>query len=95
MAPVYRFLGLSVGVLQMAARTDNGKKAFIVDPSVRDINPDVNGGDIEVTVRPNPDFPANPNEEYAITLSFYVETADGREWDANSEINRENYRFIR
>ena len=34
MAPVYRFLGLSVGVLQMAARTDNGKKAFLVDPSV-------------------------------------------------------------
>ena len=69
--------------------------AFVVDPAVRDINPDVNGGNIEVTVRPNPDFPANPNEEYAITLSFYVETADGREWDANSEINRENYRFIR
>lgn len=69
--------------------------AFIVDPAVRDINPDVNGGDIEVTIRPNPDFPANPNEEYSITLSYYVETADGREWDANSEINRENYRFIR
>ena len=34
MAPVYRFLGMSVGVLQMAARTDNGKKAFIVDPTV-------------------------------------------------------------
>ena len=34
MAPVYRMLGMSVGVLQMAARTDNGKKAFIVDPSV-------------------------------------------------------------
>ena len=34
MAPVYRFLGLSVGVLQMAARTDNGKKAFLVDPTV-------------------------------------------------------------
>ena len=34
MAPVYRFLGLSVGVLQMAARTDNGKKAFLVDPEV-------------------------------------------------------------
>ena len=34
MAPVYNFLGLSVGVLQMAARTDNGKKAFIVDTSV-------------------------------------------------------------
>ena len=35
MAPVYRFLGLSVGVLQMAARTDNGKKAFLVDPKIR------------------------------------------------------------
>lgn len=31
MAPIYNFLGLSVGVLQMAARTENGKKAFIVD----------------------------------------------------------------
>jgi preprotein translocase subunit SecA len=31
MAPIYNALGLSVGVLQMAARTENGKKAFIVD----------------------------------------------------------------
>jgi preprotein translocase subunit SecA len=31
MAPIYDFLGLSIGVLQMAARTENGKKAFIVD----------------------------------------------------------------
>jgi len=31
MAPIYDLLGLSVGVLQMAARTENGKKAFIVD----------------------------------------------------------------
>jgi preprotein translocase subunit SecA len=31
MAPIYSALGLSVGVLQMAARTENGKKAFIVD----------------------------------------------------------------
>jgi preprotein translocase subunit SecA len=31
MAPIFNFLGLSVGVLQMAARTENGKKAFIVD----------------------------------------------------------------
>src|SRR5687768_8267963 len=31
MAPIYRMLGLSVGVLQMAAVTENGKKAFIVD----------------------------------------------------------------
>jgi preprotein translocase subunit SecA len=31
MAPIYNTLGLSVGVLQMAARTENGKKAFLVD----------------------------------------------------------------
>ncbi len=31
MAPIFDFLGLSVGVLQMAAVTENGKKAFLVD----------------------------------------------------------------
>jgi preprotein translocase subunit SecA len=31
MAPVFQMLDLSVGVLQMAAATENGKKAFIVD----------------------------------------------------------------
>jgi preprotein translocase subunit SecA len=31
MAPIYQALGLSVGVLQMAVVTENGKKAFIVD----------------------------------------------------------------
>ncbi|HEX6304581.1 MAG TPA: hypothetical protein VFZ76_10360, partial [Anaerolineales bacterium] len=31
MGSIYDFLGLSIGVLQMAARTENGKKAFLVD----------------------------------------------------------------
>ncbi|GAB4464674.1 MAG: hypothetical protein Kow0070_26660 [Anaerolineales bacterium] len=31
MAPIFNMLGLSVGVLQMAAVTENGKKAFLVD----------------------------------------------------------------
>jgi preprotein translocase subunit SecA len=31
MAPIYNMLGLSIGVLQMAAVTENGKKAFLVD----------------------------------------------------------------
>jgi preprotein translocase subunit SecA len=31
MGPIYNLLGLSVGVLQIAARTENGKKAFLVD----------------------------------------------------------------
>ena len=31
MTPVYRALGLTVGVLQMASRTENGAKAFVVN----------------------------------------------------------------
>jgi len=31
MTPIYQLLGLRVGVLQMAARTENGKKAFVVN----------------------------------------------------------------
>ena len=31
MAPIYTLLGMTVGVLQIAARTENGKKAFLVD----------------------------------------------------------------
>jgi len=31
MSPIYYFLGLNVGVLQMAARTEHGKKAFLVN----------------------------------------------------------------
>ena len=33
MGAIYRFLGLSVGILQMAAATENGKKAFLYDPT--------------------------------------------------------------
>ena len=32
MGPVYHALGLSVGILQSAAATENGKKAFLYDP---------------------------------------------------------------
>ncbi|GAB4500748.1 MAG: hypothetical protein Fur0035_02880 [Anaerolineales bacterium] len=33
MAKIYNFLGLSVGLLQMASSTENGKKAYVVDLS--------------------------------------------------------------
>jgi preprotein translocase subunit SecA len=33
MYPIYHLLGMSVGVLQEAARTENGRKAFLVDPA--------------------------------------------------------------
>jgi len=35
MGTIYRFLGLSVGILQMASRTEHGRKAFVYDPSQR------------------------------------------------------------
>ena len=35
MGAIYRMLGLSVGILQMAARTEHGRKAFVYDPDVR------------------------------------------------------------
>jgi len=35
MGAIYRALGLSVGILQMASRTDHGKKGFLYDPSQR------------------------------------------------------------
>ena len=31
MAPIYHLLGLRIGVLQMASRTEHGKKAFLID----------------------------------------------------------------
>ena len=40
MAPIFRALGLSVGVLQMAARTENGRMAFLVDPEKTSPNED-------------------------------------------------------
>ena len=32
MGPIYQALGMSIGILQMAAATENGKKAFLYDP---------------------------------------------------------------
>ena len=32
MGQIYSFLGLTIGILQMAAATENGKKAFLYDP---------------------------------------------------------------
>ena len=33
MGPIYYFLGLSVGILQSASTTENGKKAYLYDPN--------------------------------------------------------------
>ncbi len=41
MGPVFDFLGLSVGVLQEAARTEHGRKAFVYDPVLESAQEDV------------------------------------------------------
>ncbi len=42
MGAIYHFLGLSVGILQMAAATENGKKAFLYDPEKESPHEDQN-----------------------------------------------------
>ncbi len=42
MGAIYHFLGLSVGILQMAAATENGKKAFLYDPEKQSPHEDQN-----------------------------------------------------
>ena len=67
--------------------------AFLVDPRIADINPDLDAGRIDITIRRNPDAQGDLTGKF-ITLSFYVELGE-REIDADSEIfNGEVYRFI-
>jgi len=49
MAPIYNFLGLSVGVLQMAARTEHGKKAFLVN--LENKNPQEDRNQLDMVLR--------------------------------------------
>ena len=41
MGPVFHFLGLSVGILQEASRTEHGRKAFFYDPELESVQEDV------------------------------------------------------
>ncbi|MGD8552965.1 MAG: hypothetical protein PVG02_04840, partial [Anaerolineales bacterium] len=41
MGPIFHFLGMSVGVLQEAARTEHGRKAFLYDPELDSVQEDV------------------------------------------------------
>ncbi len=41
MGPVFHFLGLSVGILQEASRTEHGRKAFLYDPALESAQEDV------------------------------------------------------
>lgn len=50
MAPIYNALGMSVGVLQMAARTENGRNAFLVDLEKTSAHEDQN--QLKIVLRP-------------------------------------------
>jgi len=41
MGPIFNFLGLSVGVLQEASRTEHGRKAFLYDPQKSSVQEDI------------------------------------------------------
>lgn len=67
--------------------------AFQVVPDMAFIDPTVNSGRIDILVRRNPDVDEDLTGSY-ITLSFSVETADGRIIDANTEAVDAVYRFV-
>ena len=67
--------------------------AFQVVPDVAYIDPTVESGRIDILVRRNPDVDDDLTGSY-ITLSFSVETADGRIIDANTEVVDIIYRFV-
>jgi hypothetical protein len=81
---------------KIRVRAIGDANAFVIDPQEAPINPNENGGEISLSIMSDPYFTPDEGREYSITLSFIVETADGRELDANSEIfNTDVYRFIR
>ena len=67
--------------------------AFTVTKDIVPIDPTDKSGRIDFYVRRNADLNENLTGKY-ITLSFSVETADGRTIDANTEIVDKVYRFV-
>lgn len=67
--------------------------AFQIIPDIANIDPTVESGRIDILIRRNPDIDEDLTGCY-ITLSFSVETADGRIIDANSEAVDAVYRFV-
>jgi hypothetical protein len=67
--------------------------AFQVIPDMAAIDPTVNSGRIDILIRRNPEVDEDMTGSY-ITLSFSVETSDGRIIDADSEAIDNVYRFV-
>jgi hypothetical protein len=78
---------------KLMIRPEGDAYAFIVDPEIADIDPTVNSGCVDISIRRNPEAEGDLSGKF-ITLSFHVELGE-REIDANSEIlNGKVYRFM-
>lgn len=77
---------------KLMIRPVGNASAFKLSKTTAEIHPDVDNGWIFFTVDRSED--SDPNLFQYITLSFYVETVDGRVIDANSEAINDIYRFI-
>ena len=73
-------------------RPEGDVSAFEVTPTVASINPEVNNGRIDISVKRNPKAVGNVTGK-SIKLSFTVENG-GRESSADSEIIDKDYLFI-
>ncbi len=79
------------GVLRVKGDGDSNYFSIVVSPET--INPTFNGGQIDVSISKKEDAPEDWSGK-SIILSFAVETADGREIDANSDIVDQVFRFV-
>lgn len=77
---------------KLIIRAIGDASSFVITPEMADIDPDKDAGHIEISIRKNPHVEGDVTGHY-INLSFCVELGN-REIDANSEIRRDNFRFI-
>jgi hypothetical protein len=74
-------------------RPSGDVNAFTIEPDIALIDPTINSGRIDITIRRNPDIDEDLTGSF-LTLSFFVETTDGRLINADSEAINNYYRFV-
>lgn len=91
-AAVCRIQVLAPNGGSLMIRPVGNASAFRLNKTTAEIHPDLDNGFIYFTVDRSED--SDPNQFQYISLSFYVETTDGRVIDANTEAINDKYRFI-
>ncbi len=90
MSPIYDTLGLRVGVLQMAARTEHGKKAFLVDLEKKSPHEDRNQLDMVLRKRVyETDIVYGTNSEFG-----FDHLRDSRAMSLEGQVQRGHYYAI-